>query len=253
MILIKTQQEIDLIRESCRIVAETLELMRKHVKPGISTKELDRIAEDHILSRGGKPAFKGYSQAGAYPFPASICASVNEEVVHGIPTNRKLVSGDIISVDVGVQKNGYYGDGATTIAVGEIDAKVRELLEVTERSLYLGLDEAKENNHVQDISFAIQSYVEEHSFSIVRELTGHGVGKFLHESPSVPNFGRKGLGSKLRKGMTIAVEPMVNMGRKEVAFLDDGWTVIAKDRKPSAHFEHTIAINNGKAEILTVL
>lgn len=253
MIIIKTQQEIDLIRESSRIVAETLELVRKHVKPGVTTKELDKIAEDHILSRGGKPAFKGYSQAGAYPFPASICASVNEEVVHGIPRNRKLLSGDIISVDVGVQKNGYFGDGATTIAVGEVDEKVKLLLEVTEKALYLGLEEAKENNHIQDISYAIQSYVENHSFSVVRELTGHGVGKFLHESPSIPNFGRKGLGSKLKTGMTIAVEPMVNMGRKDVVFLDDGWTVIAKDRKPSAHFEHTIAINNGKAEILTVL
>lgn len=253
MIIIKTEQEIGYIRESSRIVAEVLELLKKHIKPGVTTLELDKMAEQHIRSRGGIPAFKGYSQAGSIDFPGSICASVNEEVVHGIPGSRKLKEGDIISVDVGVLKNGYYGDGATTVPVGAVSAEVAKLLEVTEKSLYLGLEQAKAGRAVQDISFAIQSYVESNSYSIVRELTGHGVGRHLHESPQIPNYGKKGYGAKLKQGMTIAIEPMVNMGKRDVVFSDDGWTVFARDRKPSAHFEHTIAITDGEPEILTKL
>jgi methionyl aminopeptidase len=253
VIYIKTKKEIDLIRESCRIVAETLQLLKAHVKPGISTLELDKIAEDYILSNNSIAAFKGYSQAGSFDFPGSICASIDEEVVHGIPaSDRILKDGEIISLDVGVLKNGYFGDAALSVAVGSISDEKKRLMDVTEKSLYIGIEEAKLDNYVHDISSAIQEYVEENGFSIVRDLSGHGVGKFLHEDPSVPNFGKKGTGARLRKGMTIAIEPMVNMGGYEVRTNSDGWTVLAVDGLPSAHFEHTILISNGKPEILTV-
>ena len=253
MIYIKTEKEIDLIRESCKIVAETLQLLKSYVKPGISTLELDKIAEDYILSNNAKAAFKGYSQAGSFKFPGSICASVDNAVVHGIPGQRVLNNGEIISLDVGVFKNGYYGDAAITVPVGSLSEEKKKLLDVTEKSLYMGIDEAKENNRVHDISGTIQEYVEENGFSVVRELCGHGVGKFLHEEPSVPNFGKKGTGIKLRNGMTIAIEPMVNLGKDKVLTGDDGWTVLTADGSPSAHFEHTVLISNGKPEILTMV
>jgi len=253
VIYIKTEKEIDLIRESCKIVAETLQLLKSYVKPGISTLELDKIAEDYILSNNAKAAFKGYSQAGSFKFPGSICASVDNAVVHGIPGQRVLNNGEIISLDVGVFKNGYYGDAAITVPVGSLSEEKKKLLDVTEKSLYMGIDEAKENNRVHDISGTIQEYVEENGFSVVRELCGHGVGKFLHEEPSVPNFGKKGTGIKLRNGMTIAIEPMVNLGKDKVLTGDDGWTVLTADGSPSAHFEHTILISNGKPEILTMV
>jgi methionyl aminopeptidase len=253
LIYIKTKKEIDFIRESCRIVAETLQLLKAHVKPGISTLELDKIAEDYILSNNSIAAFKGYSQAGSFDFPGSICASIDEEVVHGIPASERILKeGEIISLDVGVLKNGYFGDAALSVAVGEISDEKKRLMDVTEKSLYIGIDEAKLNNHVHDISSAIQEYVEGNGFSIVRDLSGHGVGKYLHEDPSVPNFGKRGTGTVLKKGMTIAIEPMVNMGGYEVRTNSDGWTVLAVDGLPSAHFEHTILISNGKPEILTV-
>lgn len=252
MIYIKTKKEVDLIRESCKIVARTLQLLKNYVKPGITTLELDKIAEDFILSNNAKAAFKGYSQAGSFRFPGSICASVEEAVVHGIPGQKVLNNGEIISLDVGVFKNGYYGDAALTVPVGSVSEEKQKLLDVTEKSLYLGIDEAKENNRLHDISGTIQEYVEENGFSVVRELCGHGVGKFLHEDPSVPNFGKKGTGIKLRNGMTIAIEPMVNAGKSKVHTGDDGWTVLTADGSPSAHFEHTILITNGKPEILTV-
>jgi methionyl aminopeptidase len=253
VIYIKTEKEIDLIRESCKIVAETLQLLKSYVKPGITTLELDKIAEDYILSNNAKAAFKGYSQAGSFKFPGSICASVDNAVVHGIPGQRVLNNGEIISLDVGVFKNGYYGDAAITVPVGSLSEEKKKLLDVTEKSLYMGIDEAKENNRVHDISGTIQEYVEENGFSVVRELCGHGVGKFLHEEPSVPNFGKKGTGIKLRNGMTIAIEPMVNLGKDKVLTGDDGWTVLTADGSPSAHFEHTILISNGKPEILTMV
>lgn len=253
MIYIKTEKEIDLIRESCKIVAETLQLLKSYVKPGITTLELDKIAEDYILSNNAKAAFKGYSQAGSFKFPGSICASVDNAVVHGIPGQRVLNNGEIISLDVGVFKNGYYGDAAITVPVGSLSEEKKKLLDVTEKSLYMGIDEAKENNRVHDISGTIQEYVEENGFSVVRELCGHGVGKFLHEEPSVPNFGKKGTGIKLRNGMTIAIEPMVNLGKDKVLTGDDGWTVLTADGSPSAHFEHTVLISNGKPEILTMV
>jgi methionyl aminopeptidase len=253
VILIKSKKEIDLIAESCSIVARTLDLVRKNVKPGISTKELDLIAEDYILSMNAKAAFKGYSQGDSNPFPAALCTSVNNEVVHGIPGKRKLETGDIISIDVGVEKNGYFGDAAITCAVGDIPVEVKKLMEVTEKSLYLGIEQAVRGNRVQDISYAVQSYVEANGFSVVRELTGHGVGIKLHEDPSIPNFGNRGRGAKLKDGMTIAIEPMVNLGKYDVTVGYDGWTILTKDGLPSAHFEHTILINNKNPEILTVL
>ncbi len=252
MIIIKTKKEIDFIRESCLIVAETLQLVKKSVRVGITTKELDLIAEDYILTKNAKPAFKGYSQGDGNPFPATICSSRNCEVVHGIPSKTTLNDGDIISIDVGVNKNGFFGDAALTVAVGNISPEVQKLMDVTEKSLYRGIDEAIENRRLHNISNAIQSFVEENGFSIVRELTGHGVGKRLHEDPSIPNYGKRDSGPKLKSGMTLAIEPMVNMGKKEVVVGYDGWTVLTKDGLPSAHFEHTILVTNGKPEILTV-
>lgn len=252
MIYIKTKKEIDYIRESCRIVAETLQLVKKHVKPGVSTLELDKIAEDYVLSNDGIPAFKGYSQGGGVKFPGTICASVDEEVVHGIPGGRKLVEGQILSIDMGVVKNKYFGDAALTVPVGNVSEAKMRLMKITEESLFKGIEEAKAKNRVRDISAAVQEYVEANGFSVVRDLCGHGVGRYLHEDPSVPNFGKRGTGSILKNGMTIAIEPMVNMGVYDVAVLEDGWTVIAADGLPSAHFEHTIVINDDKPEILTV-
>jgi len=252
VIYIKTQKEIDFIRESCRIVAETLRLVKSNVKVGITTFELDRIAEDYIKSNNAIPAFKGYSQGGLPGFPGSVCTSINDAVVHGIPGQSKLEEGDIISLDAGVLKNNYYGDAAITVAVGKISDEKKMLMEVTEKSLQLGIEQAKSGNRVHDISAAVQDYVEQNGFSIVRDLCGHGVGKFLHEDPSVPNFGRRGTGSKLKKGMTLAIEPMVNAGGYEVITSPDGWTVLTADGSPSAHFEHTILILDNSPEILTV-
>lgn len=252
MILIKSKKEIDYIAESCRIVAETLQLVKSKVKPGVTTEELDLIAEDYIRSNGGIPAFKGYSQPGTPPFPGSICASIDEEVVHGIPGKRILKEGEIISIDVGVLKNNYYGDAALSVGVGEISELKKKLLDVTEKSLYEGIAQAIVGNRIHDISYAVQNYVESNGFSIVKDLCGHGVGRFLHEDPSIPNYGIKGTGAKLKNGMTLAIEPMVNAGDWRVKTKDDGWTVVTADGLPSAHFEHTILVNGNKPEILTV-
>lgn len=252
MILIKSKKEIDYIAESCRIVAETLQLVKSKVKPGVTTEELDLIAEDYIRSNGGIPAFKGYSQPGTPPFPGSICVSIDEEVVHGIPGKRILKEGEIVSIDVGVLKNNYYGDAALSVGVGEISELKKKLLDVTEKSLYEGIAHAIVGNRIHDISYAVQNYVESNGFSIVKDLCGHGVGRFLHEDPSIPNYGIKGTGSKLKNGMTLAIEPMVNAGDWRVKTKDDGWTVVTADGLPSAHFEHTILVNGNKPEILTV-
>lgn len=252
MILIKSKKEIDFIRESCKIVAETLQMCKAYAKEGVTTAELDKIAEDYIRSNDAIPAFKGYSQGNAPGFPGTICASVNEEVVHGIPGNRVLKNGDIISIDVGVLKNKYYGDAALTVAIGEISEEKKRLMEVTEKSLYKGIEAAVAGNRIGDISHAVQEFVEANGFSIVRELCGHGVGRYLHEEPQIPNFGPKGKGPVIKNGMTLAIEPMVNAGKHFVDVAKDGWTVFASDRKPSAHFEHSIAIIDGKPEILTV-
>jgi methionyl aminopeptidase len=252
VIYIKTKKEIDFIKESCRIVAETLRLVGSNAKIGVTTLELDQIAEDYIRSNNAIPAFKGYSQGGLPGFPGSICTSLNDAVVHGIPGSVKLKEGDIISLDVGVLKNNYYGDAAITVAVGKISDAKKKLLEVTEKSLYLGIEQARNGNRVHDISLAVQEYVERNGFSVVRDLCGHGVGKFLHEDPAVPNFGKKGTGPKLKEGMTIAIEPMVNAGDYAVKTTSDGWTVLTSDGSPSAHFEHTILVLDNSPEILTI-
>jgi len=251
VVLIKTKKEIDFIRESCQIVAEVLQLMKRYAKPGITTIELDKIAEDYILSNNARPAFKGYSQAGSFDFPGSICSSVDDEVVHGIPGNRILNEGEIISIDVGVEKNQYFGDAALTIAIGKISDEKQKLMNSTEKSLYLGIEEAIIGNKIGDIAYAIQSEVESNGFSVVRDLCGHGVGKHLHEDPQIPNYGKRGTGTLIKNGMTLAIEPMINLGSFKVYVEDDGWTVKTSDGLPSAHFEHTIAIIDGKAEILT--
>ncbi len=251
MVIIKTKKEIDKIRESCRIVAETLQLVKSYSKPGVTTLELDKIAEDYILSNNGIPAFKGYSQAGSFDFPGTICSSIDDEVVHGIPGDRKLREGEIISIDVGVEKDHYFGDAALTVAIGEISQEKALLMKITEESLYLGIEQAIPKNRVGDISAAVQEHVEKYGFSVVRDLCGHGVGKYLHESPQIPNFGKRGTGALLKEGMTIAIEPMINLGSHKVSVANDGWTVHTVDGLASAHFEHSVAIINGKPEILT--
>jgi len=252
VIIIKSKKEIDFIRESAKIVAETLQLVKRYAKVGVSTLELDKIAEDYILSNDAIPAFKGYSQAGSIDFPGSICSSINEEVVHGIPSDRVLVEGDIASIDVGVKKNGFFGDAALSIAIGELNSENVRLMEATEKSLYIGIEQATTKNRIGDISAAIQEYIDNQGFGIVRDLCGHGVGKYLHEDPQVPNFGKYGSGPKIKNGMSIAIEPMINIGTHKVTVAQDGWTILTADKKASAHFEHTITIVNDKPEILSV-
>jgi methionyl aminopeptidase len=252
MISLKTLEEIELIRESGRIVADVLKLVGARIQPGIDTLELDRVAEDFIRSMGGEPAFKGYGWDKKNLFPATLCTSIDEEVVHGIPSKRLLKNGDLLSVDVGVKKDGFYGDGAWSFAVGEISSEKMKLMRVTEESLSIGIENAIIDKRIHDVSFSIQQHVEGNGFSVVRDLVGHGIGRELHEEPSVPNFGEKGTGPILKNGMTLAIEPMVNAGTWRVKVGSDGWTVLTADGKPSAHFEHTIAIINGKAEILTL-
>jgi len=235
------------MREAGRIVALTLQALEKVIEPGITTLELDKIAEETIKKLGGKPAFKGL-----YGFPATICASINEEVVHGIPGLRKLRNGDIISIDIGAVVDGYYGDAAKTWPVGEVSPAAKKLLEVTEASLYAGIEAAVVGNRVSDISHAVESYVVRHGFSVVRQYAGHGIGKALHEEPNVPNYGKPGRGARLVPGMTLAIEPMVNIGTYEVFTLPDKWTVVTRDGKWSAHFEHTIAITENGPMILTL-
>lgn len=248
MITLKTENELAFMRDAGRVVAGALEEVARAVSPGVTTAELDRLAESFIIARGARPAFKGL-----YGFPSTICASPNEQVVHGIPGLMVLENGDIISVDIGAEINGYFGDAAITLPVGEIDGETQRLLKVTEESLYLGIAEAVEGKRLSDISHAVQKHVEGNGFSVVRDYVGHGIGRSMHEEPQVPNFGRAGRGPRLKAGMTLAIEPMVNMGTHEVRTLPDNWTVVTKDMKKSAHFEHTIAITNGKPEILTRL
>lgn len=247
MIYLKTDEEIELMREANQLVGRTLAEVGKHVAPGVSTLQLDKIAEEFIRDHGAVPAFLGYGG-----FPNSICASVNEQVVHGIPSSSKILNeGDIISVDCGTILNGYVGDSAYTFCVGEVDPKVKDLLKTTKESLYLGIQAAVEGKRIGDISNAVQTYCESHNYSVVRELVGHGIGKRMHEEPEVPNYGRRGCGPLLKSGMCICIEPMINMGSKNVVFERDGWTVRTKDRKCSAHFEHCIAIRPEGPQILS--
>ena len=247
MIYLKTDEEIELMREANQLVGKTLAEVGKHIAPGVSTLQLDKIAEEFIRDHGAVPAFLGYGG-----FPNSICASVNEQVVHGIPSSSKILNeGDIISVDCGTILNGYVGDSAYTFCVGEVDPKVKDLLKTTKESLYLGILAAVEGKRIGDISNAVQTYCESHNYSVVRELVGHGIGKRMHEEPEVPNYGRRGCGPLLKSGMCICIEPMINMGSKNVVFERDGWTVRTKDRKCSAHFEHCIAIRPDGPQILS--
>lgn len=242
----KTESEIEKIRESSLIVSKTLAEVGKAIKPGISTLELDKIAENYIISQGAKPAFKGYKG-----FPATLCVSVNAQVVHGIPGKKVLNEGDVVSVDCGVVKNYFYGDSAYTFKVGKVSPEVLQLLRVTKEALYKGIEAAIEGNRLGDISASVEEHADKYHYGVVRELVGHGIGRNLHEGPDVPNYGKRGNGMKLQRGLVIAIEPMINMGGREVIQEKDGWTITAKDGKPSAHFEHTIAINKGKADILT--
>jgi len=242
----KTEDEIELIRESSLLVGKTLAEIAKIIRPGVTTLELSKVADDFITSHGGYPGFKGYNG-----FPAAICASVNSSVVHGIPNDAPLNEGDIVSVDIGVIKNGYWGDSAYTFGVGGISAEVKQLLEVTKQSLLLAIEEAVVGKRLGDIGYAVQNYAESFGFGVVRDLVGHGVGKDLHEAPEVPNFGKRGQGMQLLTGLVIAIEPMINMGTKNVKQLKDGWTIQTGDGRPSAHFEHTIVIRKQKAEVLS--
>lgn len=250
MIYLKTREEIELIRESALMVSRTLGLVAAEIKPGVTPLHLDKLAETYIRDNGGVPAFKGYPGAKS-PFPATLCISVNDAVVHGIPTDKPLKEGDIISVDCGVKKNGFFGDHAYTFGVGNIKPEVKKLLEVTKECLYKGIEQMVSGNRVGDISYAIQHYAESHGYGVVRELVGHGLGKNMHEEPEVPNYGSRGNGPKLKEGMVLAIEPMINMGKKNIKQLNDGWTILTADGLPSAHFEHDVAIVNGKPEILS--
>jgi methionyl aminopeptidase len=250
MIYLKTREEIELMREAALMVSNTLAIIAREVKPGVEPIYLDRLAEEFIRDNGGVPAFKGYGSA-KNPFPATLCISINEAVVHGIPTKEPLKEGDIISVDCGVKKNDYYGDHAYTFAVGEVKPEIQKLIDITKECLYLGIEQMVSGNRVGDISHAIQQHAEKNGFSVVRELVGHGLGKKLHEEPEVPNYGKRGDGPKLKEGMVFAIEPMINLGTKNIKQLKDGWTIITADNKPSAHFEHDVAIVNGKPEILS--
>ena len=246
MIKIKTLEEIELIRESALIVSQTLGILAKEVKPGATTLQLDKLAEEFIRDQGAVPGFLGL-----YDFPNTLCMSPNEQVVHGIPNDKPLVEGDIISIDCGALKNGFYGDHAYTFAVGEIDPKTEKLLQVTKESLYVGIREFKANNRVGDVGFAIQKYCEAHGYGVVRELVGHGLGEEMHEDPEMPNYGRRGRGKKFIEGMVVAIEPMINQGTHRIKQHKDGWTITTLDSKPSAHFEHDVALLNGKPELLS--
>lgn len=249
MIVLRTAKEIDMMRKACQISAEALQLAGESVKPGITTYEIDQIAYRYIKKQGAEPNFLNYNG-----FPATACISINDEVIHGIPSKKRVLKeGDIVSIDLGAKVNGYNGDNAATFACGVISDEAKRLCDTTRESLYLGIEQAVAGNRIGDIAFAIQSYCEERGFSVVREFTGHGIGTHLHEDPSVPNYGTAGRGQRLLPGMTIAIEPMINLGSKAVKCLPDGWTVKTLDGKLSAHFEHTIAITKGEPLILTKL
>ena len=247
MIFYKTGEEIERIRKSSLLVGKTLAEVAKKIKPGVSTLELDKLAEEFIRDHGADPGFLGYGG-----FPNSLCTSVNEAVVHGIPNKKPLENGDIVSIDCGVLLDEFYGDSAYTFEVGEVSTEVKKLLEVTKRCLELAVQQTVSGNRIGDIGYAVQHHAEKNGYGVVRELVGHGLGRGLHEKPEVPNYGRKGKGHKLKPGIVLAIEPMINLGRKEVTQLADGWTIITKDKLPSAHFEHDVAImTNGKTEVLS--
>lgn len=246
MIYYKTDDEINLIKESAEVLSRAHGEVAKRIEVGVKTKTLDKIAEEYIKKHKGSPSFKGYNG-----FPFALCISVNENVVHGFPSDYELKEGDIISIDCGVLLNGYHSDCAYTYPIGEIDDEVRQLLKVTKESLYLAIDQASAGNRIGDIGFSVQNYVEPFGYSVVRELVGHGIGKHLHEPPEIPNYGKRGKGTQLRDGLVIAIEPMINLGKRNITQENDGWTIRTVDRRPSAHFEHTVAVRKGLTEILT--
>ncbi len=246
MVKIKSLEEIELIRESALIVSKTLGMLAKEIKPGVTTLHLDRLAEAFIRDHGAEPGFLGL-----YDFPNTLCVSPNEEVVHGIPNNKPLQEGDILSVDCGALKNGFYGDHAYTFEVGTVADETKKLLEVTKKSLYIGIEAFCHGNRVGDLGHAIQSYTESFGYGVVRELVGHGLGREMHESPEIPNYGKIGRGKKFSNGMVIAIEPMTNMGTKNIRHFSDGWTIKTADNQPSAHFEHNVALIDGKPQLLS--
>lgn len=246
MIILKSPREIERMRVSCRMVAEILQVLKEQVQPGISTLDLEALASAEARKRKAKAAFKGYGN-----YPSALCCSPNNQVVHGIPTSQPLKVGDIISLDFGILYDDFYGDAAITLPVGEIDRSLLNLLDVTEKSLYLGIEKAKVGNRLFDVSHSIQQYVENHGFSVVRDFVGHGIGRSLHEEPQIPNFGSPGKGVKLKPGMVLAIEPMINQKSHEVQVLEDGWTVVTRDGGMSAHFEHTVAVTENGPDILT--
>jgi len=251
-VYLKTEDEIELMRQANLLVGRTLGELAKHIRPGITTLQLDKIADEFIRDHGATPSFKNFPNPYGAPFPASICTSVNEVVVHGIPSDKQVLKeGDIVSIDCGTVLNGWNGDSCYTFCVGEVSEEVKELLRTTKESLYKGIEAAQAGHHLGDISSAVQDHCESHHYGVVRELTGHGIGREMHEDPQVPNYGRRGNGILLKSGMCIAIEPMITMGSRSVGLLPDKWSIVTRDGKPAAHFEHTIAIRNGKADILS--
>lgn len=246
MIIPKSREEIEMMRESALIVSKTLGMLAPEIKPGVTTLKLDKLAEEFIRDHGAEPGFLGL-----YDFPNTLCMSPNAQVVHGIPNDKPLQDGDIISIDCGAKKNGFYGDHAYTFEVGEVTPEVKQLLKVTKESLYIGIKEFKVGNRVGDVGYAIQKYTEDHGYGVVRELVGHGLGKTMHEDPEMPNYGKRGRGKKFIEGMVVAIEPMINLGTKRIKQLPDGWTILTADNKPSAHFEHDVALVDGKPELLS--
>lgn len=251
MIFLKTDDEIELLRQSNLLVGKTLAEVAKLIKPGVTTRELDKVAEEFIRDHGAIPTFKGFPNHLGDPFPATLCTSVNDQVVHGIPNDIPLKDGDIVSVDCGTFMNGFCGDSAYTFCVGEVAPDVRELLRTTKEALYLGIEQAVHGKRLGDIGSAVQQHCESKSYGVVREFVGHGIGKEMHEAPQVPNYGRRGSGTMLKKGMCIAIEPMITLGNRQILMERDGWTVRTRDRKVAAHFEHTVAIGVGQADILS--
>ncbi len=248
----KSAHDIEMIRRSGEVLGKAHGEVAKNVRPGVKTKKLDQIAQEFIRDNKGTPSFLGLpSPSGAGAFPGALCISINDEIVHGLPSNYELKDGDIVSIDCGVYLDGYHSDSAYTYPVGEVSEDVLHLLKTTKESLYLAIENAKQGKRLGDIGYAVQNHVEQYGYSVVRELVGHGLGKDLHEKPEVPNFGRRGKGTKLKNGLVIAIEPMINLGRKDIVQNDDGWTICTRDKKPSAHYEHTVAIHNNKTEVLT--
>jgi len=251
MIYLKTEDEIELLRQANLLVGSTLAEIARMIKPGVTTRQIDTLADTFIRDHGAIPTFKGFPNNEGIPFPASVCTSVNEQVVHGVPDDTPLKEGDIVSVDCGTLLNGYNGDSCYTFCVGEVAPEVRQLLKITKESLYLGIEAAVAGRRIGDIGYAVQNHCESHSYGVVRELCGHGIGREMHEDPMVPNYGRRGNGPQIKNGLCIAIEPMITMGSREIGVLSDGWTIVTRDGKLAAHFEHTIAIHNGKADILS--